>query len=150
MSESNFAFDTSSYPNQLEEFARRQGHLCFQNPAYKGSKYTARVAQSSETNWHISITHTDSLCDDAFVQPHVTDYGGHRGVIQEATDTVTPEKEILDLQRFIQTRQLEEEAASWDVEARLIPPPMPRYRIKVKLHFRGKAIPRIFFDSDRD
>ena len=99
----------------------------------------------------ISATHTDTLCNDACAQPLFTPFEENHGEInQEATDPITIEKEVLDLQRFIQARQVEEEAESWDIETRLIPPPMPTRRIKVKFRFTGKEAPRIFFDPDRD
>lgn len=151
MSGLNLAIDTSNYPNHLQEFARRHGQRCWQNPAYKSSKYISIASENSGVQWMISATQTETLCNGAHVQPPSTHFEEDlSGINQNATDPITIEKEVLDLQRFIQGRQVEEEEEFWDIETRLIPPPMPTRRIKVKFRFIGIEAPRIFFDPDRD
>jgi hypothetical protein len=151
MNGSNLAVDTGTNGNYLEPLARAKGQDVRKNPAYRSSRYIRPSYASGERQWHISITHTDSLYDEACGQPYVPETPENKSANGETTAELTTEDAFaLSLQQFMQGSHLDMEEDIWDIEARLIPPPMPQRRIKVKFRFIGKETPRISFNPERD
>lgn len=72
-------------------------------------------------------------------------------IVESTGDQSTTQNDLdLSWQRYVEELLLDLTEETWDIETRLIPPPMPTRRIKVKFRFTGKEAPRIFFDPERD
>ena len=148
---SNLAINTGSYENHIDDLARLKRQDIIKPPAYKISRYKTIRSASGESQWTISFTHNDSLANQPSCQYYVPKTDTNLPILESTGDQSTTQNDLdLSWQRYIEELMIDITEEMWDLETRFILPPRPRYRIKVKFHFRGKAAPRIFFDPDRD
>jgi hypothetical protein len=148
---SNLAKDTSTYENHIDDLARIKRQGIRKSPAYKISRYKTTRSASGENQWTVSFTHNDSLADEASCEYYVPNIHTNLPIIESTGDQSTTQNDLdLSWQRYVEELMLDLTEETWDIETRLIPPPMPTRRIKVKFRITGKEAPRIFFDPERD
>lgn len=126
------------------------------NPAVcvSHSQYFTPTMPTSGFTWPTPNTDMDALCENL----PFAKFGSLKSVKVIGTNMVFPiesesdirteeDTNILRLARFLQSSSVE---ADFDVDARLMPPPMKVKQFKVSLKFIGKLPPRIMFDPERD
>lgn len=143
MASDTASLDTASSTSQAGLLAglTRQQHK--QRTASLTTQYVIPIPPSGAAAWHTSDTVTDASLGD------LQKYAQHATFIPAAQSN-TDSAVDLQLKVYWEACHAIREDAGFDVDARLVPPPAPERRIKVKLRFIGREVPRIAFDPERD
>ncbi|MEK0337601.1 MAG: hypothetical protein QQN41_09230 [Nitrosopumilus sp.] len=142
--------DTLDYPASDKFIAVIAGQIQRKARFGLGSQYITMTIPSSGTlAWETPETDVDSLYEKIDSE-QLAKIGKVDNVLPSESESDLESQENITFQNYLDYIQTSIDESDFDVDMRLVPPPMKQGLIKVKFKFLGKLPPRINFDPEHD